>query len=330
MQMELISVVVPIYNVENYIEKCLDSIINQSYRNLEIILIDDGSTDKSSEICDRYKQDDERIMVIHKQNGGLSSARNAGLNIASGEYIGFVDSDDYIEYDMFELLLQKSINMQVDIVGCGVNFINNNSVIKRYCENEEKIINSFEAVIQILENKNCNAVWNKLYKRDIFNDINFEEGKLYEDTFLLPKVFSKKLKVMFINQCKYNYFIRSNSIMGKSTIRPNVDLIEAYNNLLNFLNSIEEYNIESNLSLCIQKPWFYTNSIYINKACKDNKLYLQAMHKFIRNNLKLIISNKYISWDFKYEIILFYMLYKIPFIYLFFLKFKNKCISFIN
>lgn len=125
----MISVIIPVYNVESYLKRCLDSVINQSYQDLEIILIDDGSTDNSSKICDEYASNDPRVIVIHKQNAGQAAARNDGINIAKGEYIAFVDSDDWIELDMYELLMQAIIDTKADIVASGLNMVYQNRVL---------------------------------------------------------------------------------------------------------------------------------------------------------------------------------------------------------
>lgn len=148
----MISVIVPIYNVERYINKCIDSIIHQSYKNLEIILVDDGSPDKCGEIIDEYSRIDKRIHVIHKSNGGLSSARNAGLDIASGDFIGFVDSDDWIEPTMYEEMLSFMEKEQLDLVECGINLVTNN-ISNKYIEKPSIVLSGKDALIRHLDSK---------------------------------------------------------------------------------------------------------------------------------------------------------------------------------
>ncbi len=176
MENELISVIVPIYNVDNYLEKCIDSIINQSYKNLEIILIDDGSTDDCGIICDKYKKNDERIIVIHKKNEGLSSARNKGLDIAKGNLISFIDGDDYIEHNMLATLKKNMEKYESDISICCCNHIKNNKKYNRFCNTSIKEFVS-EGKCKYLNMYNeysplSNCVWNKLYKKEIFNYIS--------------------------------------------------------------------------------------------------------------------------------------------------------------
>ena len=180
----LISIIVPIYNIDNYVSKCIESILSQTHSNIEVILIDDGSTDKSSNICDYYSKKDARIVAIHKKNGGLSSARNTGLDIAKGKYIGFVDGDDYIEPNMYEELLNNIHEHQSDIAICNYNDIKNNKKYTNYFDNElEKTPIEGKNKFDILY-KNYNFVicsWNKLYKKEIFNNLRFPENKIFEE-----------------------------------------------------------------------------------------------------------------------------------------------------
>ena len=164
--MYLISIIVPVYNVESYLKKCLESIINQTYKNIEIILIDDGSTDSSGKICDDYANKDKRIKVIHKQNGGVSDARNTALDICRGDYIGFIDSDDYIELDMYETLLKFLLNNNLDVAMCSSYTVKNKQLIR--CKNfKPYILTGKEAIINdLLINKYKGSpivVWNKFY-----------------------------------------------------------------------------------------------------------------------------------------------------------------------
>ena len=217
-----ISVIVPVYNVEKYLEKCIWSIINQTYSNLEIILIDDGSTDNSGKICDEFLEHDNRIKVVHKKNGGLSSARNAGLDIATGEYIGFVDSDDWIDVNMYDNLFKVAKQENSDIIECNFQKVYDGK------EEEVKIYNSFvinsfnniEALKQHLNGKYFyRCVWNKLYRRILFKDIRFPEGKVAEDLFTTHQVFYKAKIVSHVNFVGYYYYMRCDGIMDKSDFR---------------------------------------------------------------------------------------------------------------
>ena len=160
----LISIIVPVYDVEPYLRKCIDSILIQSYRDLEIILVDDGSPDNCGAICDEYAEKDKRIKVIHKKNGGLSDARNAGLDIATGEYIGFVDSDDWVMPDMYEYLYKAVKEYDADMSVCGYYDYWGKTISGRYCQ-DIQVYKGQEGIKALLDLKFGNYVWNKLYKR---------------------------------------------------------------------------------------------------------------------------------------------------------------------
>lgn len=225
----LISVIVPIYKVENFLKKCVDSIINQTYKNLEIILVDDGSPDNCPQICDEYARQDSRIKVIHKENGGLSDARNAGMKIANGEYVAFIDSDDYISGDFIETLYNAMKAENSDIVECDVVRFEDGttpSVINDNCE-----INSFSTEkglsLLISEDKFHQHVWNKLYKSVLALKIPFAKGKLNEDEFWTYQVFGQAERVTKINKSMYFYLQRSGSIMGNTFSMRRLDALEA-------------------------------------------------------------------------------------------------------
>ena len=225
-----ISVIVPVYNVELYLEKCIESICNQTYKNLQIILVDDGSTDSSGNICDLYGKKDNRITVIHKTNGGLSDARNAGLDIADGEYIGFVDSDDYIAPEMFEHLLNLSNRNNGDIVICDKVEFNENETISVNNKLEQiNVLDRDVAIAQLASDTTIRShVWNKLYKHNLFDGIRFDVGKAYEDVYIMHRLFLKTQKIVITNQVFYYYLQRSNSILGEMNLNKQVDLYWAY------------------------------------------------------------------------------------------------------
>lgn len=224
----LISVIVPIYNVEKYLQKCVDSIINQTYKNLEIILVDDGSPDNCPKMCDDYAKIDNRIKVVHKKNGGLSDARNAGMKVATGEYVSFIDSDDYVSLDFYETLLQTMIDNDSDIVECSVAKFYENGKFDEYSDDLK--VTNYETVDAldglISENPFKQHVWNKLYKSSVALDIQYAVGKLNEDEFWTYQVFGKAKKVTRINQTMYYYFQRNGSIMGNSYNIRRIDALE--------------------------------------------------------------------------------------------------------
>ena len=213
----LISIIVPVYNVEKYLHRCVDSILNQTYRNLEIILVDDGSPDRSGEICDEYAAKDGRIRVIHQENRGLSGARNAGLDICKGEYIAFVDSDDYIEPDMFQQLF-TGIN-DVDLCGCGM--IRETQAGEVLAVARVEAVCSFSGMSILRQHYTGNngrlgitevAVWGKLYRRRLFEQLRFRVGLLFEDVHLMPYYLSQCAVVRFIPYEGYHYLSTPNSI----------------------------------------------------------------------------------------------------------------------
>ena len=211
----MISIIVPVFQVEKYLEKCVRSIINQTYQNLEIILVDDGSTDSCGKMCDNFAMEDSRIRVIHKANGGLSDARNAGMEIAKGQYIGFVDSDDYIEPMMYEQMMKVIMSENVDIVSCfAVEEEEDKPVKMEYRGGNIRVFSSLGAIEDLFE-KNLyfrHAVWNKLYNRALFDGIRFPVGKLFEDAAIMYRVFEKADAIAYIDLMLYHYVQRKGSI----------------------------------------------------------------------------------------------------------------------
>ena len=230
-----ISVIVPVYKVEKYLTHAVDSIINQTYKNLEIILVDDGSPDLCGKICDEYAKKDARIKVIHKENGGLADARNAGIDIAEGDFFGFVDSDDYLAPDMYERLLHNLIENDAQISMCLAYIVYDDDMsfydIKK---GEIKVFSEGE----ILENLFCgclnNFAWNKLYKKELFQSIRYPKGKIYEDLFTTYKLFGLCKKVVFDGSKLYYYRIRKDSIMGMARRVIHLDKFEAFYEILNY------------------------------------------------------------------------------------------------
>jgi glycosyltransferase involved in cell wall biosynthesis len=211
MKNPLISVIVPVYKVEQYLATCLNSIVNQTYKNLEIILVDDGSPDNCGKICDEYAQKDDRIVVLHQPNSGVSRARNAGLDIAKGEYIAFVDSDDYIALDMYEELMSIAQKQSADIVTCNHYTINNKGTV--LCTNNFDNLNVDEVRYLILMDKYSICLWDKLYKASLFNDIRFKIDIYSEDLFIMPSLFFKAEKLAWTSQAYYYYCLNMGSNM---------------------------------------------------------------------------------------------------------------------
>lgn len=243
-----ISIIVPVYKVEAYIHHCINSILTQTFTDFEVILINDGSPDKCGEICDYYATIDPRVIVIHKVNGGQASARNAGLDLARGEYIGFVDSDDYIDHDMFELLYKNAKQYNADVTECGINIVKDCSIEPIQNNNEFENGDNLVALKGYLNNGYRNCVWNKLYKKEIFETLRFP-NKLYEDGFLAFKIYYLTKKYIFIGKSKYYYIQRINSTMSKqeSFSLRNLDGLECHEERYHFLR--ERINEPSVLTL---------------------------------------------------------------------------------
>lgn len=228
-QDSLISVIVPVYNVERYLDQCVQSIVDQTYRNLEIILVDDGSTDSCPSKCDEWLAKDTRIRVVHKRNGGLSSARNAGLEVAQGSYVAFVDSDDWIDHAMMQTMLAwMNGNANVDVVMCGTekNFEDGTSdridaqlPIRNFTA--EQALHSF----LYHQDRMASAVWNKLFNARFFRDlhIRFPEGLNNEDYYVLAQVYHAMEALYFNPHALYHYRIRSNSITTASLNKHSFD-----------------------------------------------------------------------------------------------------------
>lgn len=227
--MKLISVIVPIYNVEDYLNRCVDSLINQTYSNIEIILVDDGSPDNCPAICDFYAQVDNRIKVIHKANGGLSDARNIGLRVASGDLIAFVDSDDWVSPTYIETMLNVLNDSDADIVECGfIRTAGETDVSVRNNPSSRRSYSSAEALQLLI--KDCELhqiVWNKLYTRSVIADTLFEIGKYNEDEFWTYQIMGRAHKIVKIDDILYYYYQNNASIMGQGYKFKRLDAIEA-------------------------------------------------------------------------------------------------------
>lgn len=211
--MKTISVIVPVYNVQDYLEECIESIIKQSYRDLEIILIDDGSIDQSGLICDAYGEKDKRIKVIHQKNGGSANAKNTGLKVATGEYLSFVDSDDYLEPDAYKLMVENLEKDEADVIQCCFNEVYTEVVEER--KRVKKTLNyNTESFLELFTlDWTCGLLWNKLYKRNIFKNIFFEEGHKIDDEFFTYQGIMNATKILYIPMIVYNYRKRASSVM---------------------------------------------------------------------------------------------------------------------
>lgn len=309
---ELISVVVPIYNVEKYLKRCIDSIIQQTYKNLEIILVDDGSPDNCGKICDDYAKTDKRIKVIHKKNGGLSDARNVGIKNATGKYITFIDSDDDILVDFIGYMYNLSKKNKADVVVADENLINNIFISKKVNEKIIEYKSKKDAIKDLLTLRLPVAAHGKLYLKTLFDDIEYPKGKIYEDNGTTYKVLLKCNRIIYTNQAKYNYYIRGNSITNSSMNKNKLDYIYLIdlecNDLLRIYSDISE---EVEFARLIPRLSVYKQ--IINAKNKNNFIELKKeLDNYFKINYKNFKKNQYI--DFKRRISL-YIIRFLPFMF---------------
>lgn len=278
----LISVIVPIYNVEKYLARCVDSIVNQTYKNLEIILIDDGSPDRCPQMCDDYAEKDSRIKVVHKKNGGLSDARNAGMAVATGEYISFIDSDDYVSDDFFECLLDVMNKENSDIVECSVvKFYEDNRFDEFSDDLSVKTYDTQDAMSALIaENPFHQHVWNKLYKTELVKDIPYAVGKLNEDEFWTYQVFGRANKVSKLNKTMYYYFQRNSSIMGVGYNIRRLDALEGKANRQKYIeNNFPDLSMQAKIDLYGSCMFAYQSVLKFMSGA-DKKKALELIRKY--------------------------------------------------
>lgn len=224
----IISIIVAVYNTEQYLPRAVDSIINQSYSNLQILLIDNGCTDNCSKICDTYSMKDKRVKSIHlPTNNGIGPAWNAGVDAAIGDWIGFVDSDDWIEPDMYEYLLKNAIEYKADIAICGH--------YREFCDRQEKFIKNATIILDTEQAMGCllndiiyNCMWDKLWNRKLFNEQRFPEDGTFEDTALVHRLIGKSNRTVYLPQAKHHYFQRGESLMHIQKMEVPINIYRAY------------------------------------------------------------------------------------------------------
>ena len=280
---EKISVIVPVYNVKLYLHKCVDSILNQTYQNIEVLLIDDGSTDGSSDICDSYTEKDSRIKVVHKKNGGLSSARNTGLDMATGEYILFVDSDDYIDIEMIRRLYDALVKTGADMSVCNIRMVGVDGLTTfPYPENVVRDEEMDEALYwrKVYEpNAICYVVaWNKLYQKHIWEKNRYPVGKLNEDEYVLHQILQKCRKITGISYVGYNYVIREDSIMSQKGKKANFDVFDGWMERIVYLKSSNQYEkVQKQLSVyCVE----LINRYHSCRTRQEKERFREYYHKY--------------------------------------------------
>lgn len=309
-----ISIIIPVYNVEKYLKTCLDSVINQTYQNLEIILVDDGSTDNSGKICEEYKRADSRIIVIHKKNEGLSMARNNGLDIASGEYISFIDSDDYISKNMMETLYNRLLKTQSDMAVCSIQYVDDTG--KNLCSkakfNFNDIVlgqNEFWKIYSSAGHTECVVAWNKLYKRKILEQLYYPRGKTREDEFLLPYIIERCFRICSVSDRLIFYRQRNDSIMGNESQKSKLDYIEAcFERVDFFVKRKNNFMIEDTMLRIIASV-----ERYHLEADENYKILRSRIKSKIEEVFPLMYSNKgrAVLFLYKYNIFPYKIIHKI-------------------
>lgn len=301
---DLISVIVPIYNVEAYLDECIESICDQTYENTEIILIDDGSTDNSGKIADNWAKKDARCTVYHKKNEGLSAARNDGIKAAKGTYLIFVDSDDLIEKNMIERLYQEAIEEKVDIVCCGVKSRTVDRDVVRIYQLDSKILNFEEYFTVMYSNeyhKNMGlpftVAWNKIYKASLFEKIRYPVGRLHEDYAIIHQLIYLAKKIKWINESLYIYRERPGSIMQSTFSEKKIDEFYAALDRLYFMEHKINNDTLMNVMIaeCLNIGRRYWCNIKKAESWSDDKereVYQEikkTYRKYVKNNTFSIV-----------------------------------------
>lgn len=284
---EKVSVIVPVYNVEGYIYNCVKSLIEQDYDNFEILLIDDGSTDNSGKICDEFQKNNKNVIVFHKENGGLSDARNYGIRKAQGEYLAFVDGDDIVEKDYISFMYKLIKEEKCDLVACGIKYLYENGIIKENnFKNIHKVFIGDEAEIylNIIGYYNVSAC-NKLFKKNLFENIKFPVNKKSEDWFIMYKIIENAGKIYYDATPKYIYRQRVGSITKNAKV--NTDAISAAREVYNYYLKNKNVNKYAGQSLAFAIIGVY--NFYLTKS--ENK-------KILKEYKNQVVQIKYITYKY--------------------------------
>lgn len=301
MMKPIISIIVPIYNVEKYLPKCIDSILNQTFKEFELILVDDGSLDNSGRICDEYSKKDKRIRVIHKENGGVSSARNVGVESSLGNYIGFVDPDDYIDKYMYQKMIDMCTIKNADIAICKfVREINGqiseakDGFYIRELDNVEGLRECFKGILY------RHSLCNKLFKKKCFEGIRFPEGRIHEDLSTTYRLLANSNKSVYINYSGYIYVKRENSILTSTFNEKRLQAFEGWKEILEFMLS-KYYKLDNEVIAaftyaCIDNIYYIINQV---KDYNKQKEYINIIKCILKDNYKNIIFNNILNLKYK-------------------------------
>ena len=300
---EKISVIIPVYNVEKYLKRCLDSVINQTYKNLEIILVDDGSTDNSGKICDEYAKNDKRIIVIHKENGGVSVARNIGLDICTGDYVNFIDSDDWIDLKFFKKLYDNLLKSHADISCC--DYIRT----EKYKNLKKEFLNYMdyygENILEVYLEKELTSPCNKLYKKELWQNIKFPANKTNEDICTIFKIFLKSKIVIYTEEKLYYYYKHSDSTIKSKFSNKNLDLLDAWQEVVRLSKKYPD-NIQRLAKFRLKKAYFSLLGViayYGMENTQENIEIKNYIFKKFKENYILLLKSNLISFNRKIAII---------------------------
>lgn len=320
-----ISIIVPVFNVEAYLEDCIESILDQKFSDFELILVNDGSTDESGSICDNYAKNDKRVKVVHKSNGGVSSARNTGINVAQGNYIGFVDSDDRIKENMYKRLYQLCLDTESDIAICKLGREIEGKIINKSEGSVIKELDNIQAMKQLfIGNLYRFSLCNKLFKKKCFDEIQFPEGRIHEDLSTTYRLFANADKTVYTNEIGYIYVKRENSILTTTFNENRLDAFEGWDEILAFMNN-KYPSISNEFTTCFCY-WCVDNIVYILKQVKDKenrKRYMKVIQLFLRKHK---VNIKSVELPIKYKSIVSLMILNVELLILSdnFKSFKNK------
>lgn len=303
----MISIIIPVYNVSKYLDECLKSVVGQTYKNIQIILVNDGSTDNSGVICEEWKKKDDRIEVIHKANGGLSSARNVGIEKAQGEYLMFVDSDDIISFNLCELLYNLLFENDADLTICDTLHIFNDAKVEFQIDDKIEIccFNRNEAICNLWYQKVfLPSAWGKLYKKELFDNIRFTEGIIFEDIDIMHEIFYLCNKIVYTNAPGYGYVHHENSITTKKYASRDNVILDICEKIINFTSNkdieikkaAQAYSVTGALRVYLNAP----KTVEYQKAIAKAKEILRLYGKAVLKDVNIRKKNKYALYLYFY------------------------------
>ncbi|MFD2214021.1 glycosyltransferase family 2 protein [Metabacillus endolithicus] len=323
--MPLISIIVPIYKVEKYLSNCIDSILDQTFTDFELILVNDGSPDNCGLLCDEYAKEDDRIRVIHKENGGLSSARNAGIDVARGEYFAFVDSDDFIHKKMYEILYNVAKREKSDIVLCDYILANEEesyNLTEYVFYDEVQNFSNMQVLMQLYSSNGVKFVvaWNKLYKKELFDGLRYEEGRIHEDEFIAHRILYKSSKVTFVPVNLYFYLQTHNSIIRSSFNVKKLDAIYAQKERITFFKQIGQFDLRYKAEMVYVKT-FFKNYYRAKYDTSINNKNLRKLKRNFRSTIGTLLKNPFYNKKEKSVWLLFILS---PYLFELYLKMRNN------